>query len=159
MVHIVGEIIIDRPVEEVFDTVADARNEPRYNPLVRRAVQTTPGAIGRGTRFREETMILGRPVATVIEHIDYERPRRLVSAIRMATMDVRGTLTFDPAPGGTRMRWAWDLQPRGVFRLLTPLIARVGPRLERTNWANLKRFLEARESALAADRAGSVGRL
>jgi hypothetical protein len=30
--HIEGEIVIDRPVEEVFDVVADERNEPRYNP-------------------------------------------------------------------------------------------------------------------------------
>ena len=28
MVHIEGEIIIDRPVQEVFDFVADERNEP-----------------------------------------------------------------------------------------------------------------------------------
>jgi len=32
MTRIEGEIIIDRPVEEVFDFVADERNEPRYNP-------------------------------------------------------------------------------------------------------------------------------
>jgi hypothetical protein len=32
MADINGEIIIHRPVEEVFDFVADERNEPRYNP-------------------------------------------------------------------------------------------------------------------------------
>ena len=32
MVRIEGEIVIKRPVEEVFDFVADERNEPRYNP-------------------------------------------------------------------------------------------------------------------------------
>jgi hypothetical protein len=31
MVHIEGEIIIDRPVEAVFDFVSDERNEPRFN--------------------------------------------------------------------------------------------------------------------------------
>ena len=36
MVHIKGQIVIDRPVEEVFDFVADERNEPRYNPRMRR---------------------------------------------------------------------------------------------------------------------------
>jgi hypothetical protein len=29
MAHIEGEILIRRPVEEVFDFVADERNEPR----------------------------------------------------------------------------------------------------------------------------------
>lgn len=32
MVHIQGAITIDRPVDEVFDFVADERNEPRYTP-------------------------------------------------------------------------------------------------------------------------------
>lgn len=31
MAHVEGEIIINRPVEEVFDFVADERNEPHYN--------------------------------------------------------------------------------------------------------------------------------
>jgi hypothetical protein len=31
MAYINGEILINRPVQEVFDFVADERNEPRYN--------------------------------------------------------------------------------------------------------------------------------
>jgi hypothetical protein len=31
MARIGGELVINRPVEEVFDFVADERNEPRYN--------------------------------------------------------------------------------------------------------------------------------
>ena len=32
MVRIQGAVAINRPIEEVFDSVADERNEPRYNP-------------------------------------------------------------------------------------------------------------------------------
>jgi len=32
MAKIEGEIYIDRPPEDVFDVVADERNEPLYNP-------------------------------------------------------------------------------------------------------------------------------
>ena len=32
MAHLDGQILIHRPVDEVFDFVADERNEPRYNP-------------------------------------------------------------------------------------------------------------------------------
>jgi hypothetical protein len=48
MVHITGEIDIRRPVDEVFDFVADATNEPLYNPLLLRAEKTTDGPIGIG---------------------------------------------------------------------------------------------------------------
>ncbi|HEU4451309.1 MAG TPA: hypothetical protein VFR63_15180 [Gaiellaceae bacterium] len=32
MARIEGEIVIERPPAEVFDVVADERNEPRYDP-------------------------------------------------------------------------------------------------------------------------------
>ena len=55
MVHIHGEIIINRPLEEVFDVVADTSREPRYNPRMHHAEQITNGPIGVGTRFHAET--------------------------------------------------------------------------------------------------------
>ncbi len=73
MVRIEGEIVINRPVEEVFDFVADERNEPRYNPEMHRAEQISDGPIGVGTRFRAETVSRDRTVEMVIEFTGYER--------------------------------------------------------------------------------------
>ena len=80
-----------------------------------------------------------------IEYTVYERPGRLASSIHMPAADIAGTLRFDPVANGTRMGWSWQVRPRGLYRLLTPVIARVGRRQERENWGGLKRFLEARE--------------
>jgi Polyketide cyclase / dehydrase and lipid transport len=146
--NIAGEIVINRPVDVVFDFVADERNEPRYNPRLRRVEQTTPGPIGRGTRFRAETTAtMGRTADMVIEWTDFERPRRLASSTYMSAMDIHGTLTFDQVPAGTRMRWWWEITPRGLLRLVRPLVARLGQRQERANWAGLKRYLEQPASA------------
>jgi len=34
MAHITGHVRIPAPVEQVFDTVADTRNEPSFNPAM-----------------------------------------------------------------------------------------------------------------------------
>jgi hypothetical protein len=60
----------------------------------------------------------------------------------MSTAKVHGAVTFAPDPAGTRMRWSWELQPKGVFKLLTPVIGRMGRRQEERIWAGLKRYLE-----------------
>jgi hypothetical protein len=52
MARIEGEIVIGRPVDAVFDYVADQSNEPEYNPQMVRADKITPGPVGKGTRFR-----------------------------------------------------------------------------------------------------------
>jgi hypothetical protein len=145
MARIDGELVIHRPVHEVFDFVADDRNEPRYNPRICGAEKLSPGPIGPGTRFRAEAVTLGRTTGMTIQYTAYERPGRLASSIHMPAADIVGTLRFDPVPNGTRMGWSWQVKPRGLYRLLTPVIARVGRRQEQENWGGLKRFLEARE--------------
>jgi uncharacterized protein YndB with AHSA1/START domain len=152
MAHLEGEIIINRPVEEVFDFVADERNEPRYNPAMVRAQMLTPEPVGLGSRFRAEMRTRPRPVVMTTENTDYDRPRRLASTTRLATMDIQGGLTFDPVPEGTRMRWSWDVAPRGLLKLATPMVARIGGRQERAIWTGLKRVLEGQEAPLSADR-------
>jgi uncharacterized protein YndB with AHSA1/START domain len=149
MVHIEGEIFIDRPVEEVFDFVADERNEPRYNTQVRRAEKISEGPIGAGTQYRAEVVSGGRAVPMVIEVTAYERPRRLASTTRMSSMDIRYTLTFEPVSEGTRMRWVGDVAPKGFLRLLAPLVAWMGRRQELRIWTGLKRLLEGPEAPVA----------
>jgi hypothetical protein len=146
MARIEGEIMINRPVEEVFDFVADERNEPRYNPRMVRAELLTPEPVGLGSRFRAEMRTRPRPMVMTTENTGYDRPRRLASTTRLATMDIQGALTFDPVPGGTRMRWSWDVAPHGLLKLLSPLVVRVGARQERAIWIGLKRMLETQEA-------------
>lgn len=141
-VLVTGELIIQRAIADVFDCVADERNEPEYNPRLRRVTLLTGEPIGVGTRFRAETRMIGRTIPMLIELTEYDRPRRLASTTRMATMDIRGELTFEQIPEGTRMRWSWELAPHSMLRLLTPLVTRIGQRQEMTIWTGLKRFLE-----------------
>ena len=83
MARIDGEIVINRPVEEVFDFVADERaaiqptHAPRREDLARADRPWNPPA--EFSSFR-------RPVAT-IEFTGFERPRRLASSAHMSAME------------------------------------------------------------------------
>ncbi len=143
MARVEGEITISRPVEAVFDFVADECNEPRYNARMVRAVQISEGPIGEGTRFRTVLEMMGRTIPMVVEFTGYERPSRLASATRSARMETEGALTFEPVSGGTRMRWSWNVRPRGAVKLMAPLVGVLGRRQEREIWGSLKRLLES----------------
>jgi uncharacterized protein YndB with AHSA1/START domain len=143
MARVDGEIVIDRPVDAVFDYVADQSNEPQYNPQMVRAEKITAGPVGAGTKFRSAVASRGRTAEMLIEITGYDRPRRLASVTTMQQADIRYTLTFEPAGSGTRMRWSGQVRPKGAFRLLGPLIARMGRHQEQRIWASLKQHLEA----------------
>lgn len=147
MPHIEGEILIERPVEDVFDFVADECNEPAYNREMLCAEKVSEGPIGVGSRFSATVRSGGRPVEMEIEFTWYDRPRRLASRTRMRSLDVAGTLTFEAVDGGTRMCWFWDVTPRGSMRLLGPVIGWTGRRQERRIWGELKNVLESRQYA------------
>jgi hypothetical protein len=38
------------------------------------------------------------------------------------------------------------VQPRGLLKLMSPLVARLGRRQEETTWSGLKQYLEGRAS-------------
>jgi uncharacterized protein YndB with AHSA1/START domain len=143
MARIEGEILIDRPVDVVFDYVADQSNEPQYNPQMVRAEKITAGPVGKGTRFRSAVASRGRTAEMLIECTGYERPRLLASTTTMAQADISYTLTFEPAAAGTRMRWSGRVRPKGAFRLLGPVITWLGIRQEQRIWASLTNHLEA----------------
>jgi hypothetical protein len=143
MAQIEGEILIDQPVDVVFDYVADQSNEPQYNPHMVRAEKITPGPVGKGTRFRSAVASMGRTAEMLIEYTGYDRPTLLASTITMAQADFSYLLMFEPAAPGTRMRWAGQVRPKGAFRLLGPVISWLGTRQERRIWASLKQHLEA----------------
>jgi hypothetical protein len=143
MARIEGEIVIGRPVDVVFDYVADQGNEPRYNPRMIRAQKITAGPVGKGTQFRSAVASGGRTAEMLIEYTGYDRPALLASVTTMAQADISYTLTFEPAAAGTRMRWSGQVRPKGALRLLGPVITWIGKRQERRIWTSLKYHLEA----------------
>jgi uncharacterized protein YndB with AHSA1/START domain len=143
MARISGEVTIDAPVEEVFDLVADERNEPRYNRRIVRAEKVSRGPVGEGARFVAEPKSTGAKGAMTLEVLAYDRPHRLHNMVRSPYLQVDGTLTFEEVDGGTRLRWDWQMGLVGPMRVLSPLLVVIGPGWERRNWLGLKEYMES----------------
>ena len=142
MARISGALVIRRTPRQVFECVADERNEPSWNPRMKRAEKLTAGPLGVGTRW---AATMGTPrgsSAMVIEVTGYEPPRRLDSVSYLQRMDIAGSVLFQGVPEGTRLRWRWEVRPRGALRAVGPLLGLVGRRQERQTWEGLRRHLE-----------------
>lgn len=147
MATIRGDILIERPVDEVFDFVADEANEPSYNSQMLRSVKLTEGPVGRGTRFRSTIRTRRGETDVFVEHAEFDPPRRLRVLTDAPGLRVDGILTFEPVGSATRMRWEWTPQPQGWLRLLSPVVAEIGRRQERRVWESMRQHLEQRAPA------------
>jgi len=157
MARIEGDIVVGRPVEAVFDYVADQSNEPQYNPRMARAEKITPGPVRLGTTFRSAVASRGRTAEMLIECTGYDRPRLFTTRTTMAQADISYTLRFEPAPGGTRMAWSGQVRPKGAARLTGPVIRWLGRRQEQRIWAAMKAHLETTPAAAAAGTTPAAG--
>lgn len=140
MAPITGCIRIVAPPQRVFDTVADSRLEPSFNPAMTTVELLTPEPIGLGTRFR--ACMANAGMEMFVELIEFDRPRRLGSRATSPMMETTGTLTCTSETGATRLSWDWHVHPKGWFRALGPLVTVIGHRMERKIWTGLKHKLE-----------------
>lgn len=137
---VTGTIRINASLGQVFDTAADSRNEPSFNPAMTQVELLTREPVGLGTRFRARMGKAGMDM--VVELTEFDRPHRLGSVTTSSRMDTSGTLRFVADGDATLMTWDWQVHPKGWFGLLGPLVGPLGRRMERKIWTGLKRQLE-----------------
>jgi hypothetical protein len=129
---------VGRDAEDVFDFLADIRNERAWNPRVVRIEKATDGDVGAGTRFESEYKGLGR---LDTEIVDYDRPRRLGFRSEGPRMRIAGTFVVSRAGEGTQVDLTAGFQPQGVFRVLAPLMGLVMRQQNKAAAARLTRAL------------------
>jgi uncharacterized protein YndB with AHSA1/START domain len=111
---------LSRPPADVYDLLADVRNELRWNPSIRSAEKETEGPIGAGTVFRTRYRGFG---AMRVDLVEAERPSALTFRAEAKAIAMRIRLTFADDDGGTRLHCAAESSLRGVWRPLEPLLA------------------------------------
>jgi carbon monoxide dehydrogenase subunit G len=136
-------VLIDRPVDEVFSFVADARNRPRWDESVDSEELTSPEPIGVGTTVRTRLRSMGREYEYNWEVVEHQPPSRMTidstSGLFPTTLDYR----LSGHDGGTSLEFSVTGRPSGLLRLFEPLIARRTHANLDQGFARLKQVLEA----------------
>jgi uncharacterized protein YndB with AHSA1/START domain len=140
MIRSEAAVSIARPVETVFDLLADPRNEPSWLPGARRVAMTTPEPVRLGSRFEGEYARAGK---VTIELVAFERPSRVTFRAVSKIVRFDDAVTLAAENGGTRLDAVMEAAPQGVMRLLAPLMGRTMRAQFAANWLALKRFVEA----------------
>ena len=138
-------LIVGCPPERAFDFVSDARNQPHYVAEVESVERLTLGSPHIGSRVRVHHWDDSHAVEEILE---YDRPRRLAIGLPDALQANRSIWTFEPAPGGTRVRYAYRYQMNLVEALAGGRLTDWLQRPRRNAWR--RAFLERLKAALEA---------
>ena len=143
MTRIEKSVVIDRPVEEVWQYVHDPANDPVWQPSVLETRHDGGPAMDVGTRIVEIRRFLGRRFETAWEVSEFDPPRR--SAVRSLSGPIpfTGSYALDPVDGRTRFTLRMDTDAHGFFKLAEPVFRRMAEREMDANLGHLKDVLEA----------------
>ena len=110
---------INQPVETVFQTVTDVTSFPQWNPTTRTARRLTQEPTGNGTRFEMSITGFGKQ-ELIIEEYQENKQVRLVPVSNM--FDGGHRFVFYAEGNATRIEHELEMNAKGLFKLLTPLM-------------------------------------
>jgi len=133
-------VVVDRPLQAVFDYLADFTTTTEWDPGTVSTVREQ-GDGGVGTTYRNTSEFLGR--TTELRYVVQE----LVPAQRIRlrgenqTVAATDTMTFRQVGGGTEVTYAAEFAFKGPARFLTPLLRPALERLGRQAETGLRQAL------------------
>jgi uncharacterized protein YndB with AHSA1/START domain len=132
---------IARPVEEVFDFLAEVSNLPRWQ---KSSISVhADGPMEVGTRVREVRRFLGRRLENDLEVTEFERPRLLTLRATSGPVPFTVRHELSPTDRGTRLDFVGEGDPGKFFRLAEALVERRARSEFTRDFARLKKLIEA----------------
>jgi uncharacterized protein YndB with AHSA1/START domain len=140
---------INRPVEDVFDYVAEPLNFPQWNSAVQAVHSTSPGEREVGSSYVMERELPGGRAENRLEIVARDRPREFAMRTTTGPTPLLYRYRFVAADGGTDMTLDAEVELTGIASLAGPLAKHAVKRGVDDNLATLKGLLEARRRAAA----------
>ena len=143
MVRSSESVELSRSAEEVFAYVADLRNEPSWHVDI---ASVPPGAdpvpVPGKTYPLTFKPFMGKTDGSFTA-VEVDPGRRIVYRAALAGLSPLITYTVTQQGSGSRLTRSVEMKPDGLKVLMTPLMAWMVPRRNKTFVHNLKRTLES----------------
>lgn len=136
--EIINSVQINKPPNEVFDYIADMRNELKWNPDVQYMEKKSAGAIDVGTVFRAKWHLSD----TIDVEVTQYYPPYWVTFENGGPLEVNLKLILSPMGEATKLESKFVATPHGFIRAIFPIFKAQIKAQEKENMSNLKKALE-----------------
>lgn len=144
------KITVQRPIDEVFDYVADIERLSEWVPVIQGARPTSENMTQTGATYVVTARVMGRTMEIPSELVGYE-PDRVYAYRSYGSLAYKDTMVFEETETGTLIRERIEMSSEGrLARLTDYLKLMVSKSSHKKNLVLLKRILESPQTAVAA---------
>jgi hypothetical protein len=145
--------IIKRSPTEVFNTAADPLTQLKWDPsMLQRVEKLTPEPLGRGSRYRGDFKGMG---TVEYEFEEFEPGKRFSHHTIMPMADIRHIFEFEAVSEGTRLTQSMKVEPKGFYKLITPMMKRMMSKRMKVIFTELNDYLSIHPSS--SMQTGTIG--
>ena len=124
MISMEGSVEIDRPLEQVWKFLTSVDNASKWDTGILEARQTSSGPVGLGTTLEAVREMRGKQHTINVKVTEYDPNKKFVMTID-AWIGTGSTIyTFEPAVCGTFLSKKAQVELKGFYNLLTPILRR-----------------------------------
>ena len=146
------KLVINRPIEEVFEFISNPENLPRWRASALQVTKLSPDQpLGVGSLYRSRYSFLGRAFEATIEIIARQSASHYAGRIIEGPFPLETRYTLEPDASQTRLSMIAEGEPGGFFKLAEPLVISMAKRSFEADFQNLKELLEAQAVQLGSD--------
>ena len=143
MLRIDTNIMINRPVEEVWNYFIDNENVPKWALGISEMRYITEGPMNVGTRCAWTQTFLGKKMDSIVETTEFEPYKHITFKAMTGPVPFTYHYTFEPNAGGTYLTVRLEGEPGGFFKLAEPVLNMTANRQLHNSFENLKDLIEA----------------
>jgi uncharacterized protein YndB with AHSA1/START domain len=143
MIKVEKSIIINKPVEEVFNYVTAADNYTKWQSGVTNIIEDRGPRNTVGSQFTEVRKFMGQEMHTTLELTEFVPNARWTAKVVKGPVPYEVNMTFQPVEGGTKVTTSVDGEPKGFFKLAEGMVAGQLEKSLTEDEQKLKEILEA----------------
>jgi hypothetical protein len=122
MIKVEKSIVINKPVDEVFNFVIAEGNYVKWQAGVQEVIEG--GSRNTvGSQFTEVRKFMGQEMRTTLELTDFKPNVLWAAKVVKGPVPYTVNMTFEGTEGGTRVTTCVDGEPKGFFKLAENMVA------------------------------------
>lgn len=142
MIRLEETVTIERPIDEVYATVADFSRIASWDPGVAESAMTSPPPLRVGSTFHVVSEFGGRRIPLDYTCTELQAPHRVVLEGRTPRFSAVDRITFSEQGDSTLVHYVAEFEFHGLLRLAEPFLRGRMERIVRDGISGMKTSLE-----------------
>jgi coenzyme Q-binding protein COQ10 len=144
MISVEGRQVINRPIDQVWKYLTSVENASKWDAGTLEARQISSGPVGLGTTLETVREMRGKRRSMKVVVTEYDPSKKVAWTIDAGVGTGKRIYTFEPASSGTLLSKTTQVELKGFYKLLTPILRRrFNKSVIEQDLNNIKQYVEA----------------